>query len=425
MPKVTTDEVKPVVKTMSAQKGFFDDDEPVSTKPAPVASKPEPAAAPKPVAKPASKDLFASDDEEDPLNAKPAPVTASKPAPVTASKPEPVTASKPEPAAAPKPVAKPVSKDLFASDDEEDPLNAKPAPVTSASKPAPVTASKPEPAAAPKPVVKPASKDLFASDDEEDPLNAKPAPVTSASKPAPVTASKPEPEAAPKPVVKPANKHLFGSEDEEDSSGPLSTKVLPKPQEAGSKNAGGAPANQDDGLSAEPPKKRPPGAVALFGGVDLFGGEQKLTFGNAGKGNSLKKQDDLFAQASNKPSSPDEDLFGPPVAKKPVKNDGDLFAQPSGKSLDLTTGDDQSTQPVRRKPGKEESPSNDLFDDPLLGARFPTKKIATTSNAEAVAGKMRNVSKNGRMLLCRCSLLIKQQYLVMIRTRWLDHLREP
>ena len=235
-----------------------------------------------------------------------------------------------------------------------------------------------------------------------------------------MTASKPEPAVAPKPVAKPTSKDPFWSEDEEDS--PLSTKVPPKPQEAGSKTVGGAPPEPDDSLFAEPPKKRPVGGVPIFGGVDLFG---RTTLRNAGKGNSLKsdkkQDDDLNAQASsNKPSSPDDDLFPPLVAKKPVKKDDDLFAQPSGKSPDSTTADDQST---RRKSAKEESPSKDLFEDPFLGNRFPTKKIAPMSNAEA--GKMREMFVKNITVDLSLLSFNSQLYLVMIRIEWLpDHLRE-
>ena len=392
--------VKPVTKNPSNQKGLNEYDEP----------KAAPVTAPKPEPK-TSKDLFASDEEDDPLKANPAPVAkASKPEPAVASKPQPkpskdpfasdeeddplkanpapvVKASKPVPAVASKPQPKP-SKDPFASDEEDDPLKANPAPVAKASKPEPAVASKPQP--------KP-SKDPFASDEEDGPLKANPAPV--------VKASKPEPALVPKQDPKPS-KDLFGSEDEEVSSGPLSTKEFQKKPEASSRSASGALPGQkvsDDLFSDDTeqssstttaPKRKPAGAVAMFGGVDLFG-EQKPAITNAAKSNSLKREkkselpdnDDLFSKKLN---SPDDDLFAPPVAKKPMKKDSDVFAQPTGKSLDSTAGDDLFTHAAPSKLAKNSlfgSPTADLFDDPLFG---DSKKSAPTSKPKTDSGKLRD-----------------------------------
>ena len=310
-------------------------------KPSPQISRAEPAKSTPPLKKePSSKvaakkqktdGLFGgSDESEDDLFSAPKPKKSSQPKPT--SKPatkavdelfsddplEGSTLSQPKP--------KPASKQVKHSDDLlDDPLagplsqNTKPKSVTKVAKPSddlfsdPLAGSPPPPGTKSKPVTKVAkpSDDLFS-----DPLAGSPPPPATKSKPVRSSdslfsddplATSPPPDTRPKPKSKPVEVSDDLFDDPLATSQPPETKPKPTQRQKASES--------DDLFSEEPEpepkaeipvKKKPAGAVSLFGGIDPFAAAGKNKVGVAGKSHDKEKP------SLSSPSAPEkkDDLFG-------------------------------------------------------------------------------------------------------------------
>ena len=293
-PKAAAAVVPAAAPPVKKAAGLFDDDDDdigFGSPPAPAPATEKPSTSVSKSAAPASG-LFDDADDDD-MFAAPKPKQTTQPAQPDDSSPVEAPKKK-KPAGAVSMfggVAPPVKKasGLFDDDDDDD-IGFSNLP-TPAAKTAPSAVTK-EAAKVPAAVSKPAgAPGLFDGDDDDDDMFAVPKPK--AAQPA-VTATKTAPSAVPKEPAKlpsaaskPAGPPgLFdgGDDDDDDMFG------VPKPKSA-------QPAVADE--SPVPAKKKPAGAVSMFGGADLFGATKK-------------------SPASN-PTTPsdDDDLFGGVTSKKP------------------------------------------------------------------------------------------------------------